>query len=75
MSEYLVADVHSQRGYFAYEDELSSYKNTISSQNPSIMPKISVESIRSSEEEPEHYRTLQPNQHSKHKSKPRFASE
>ena len=69
MSEYLVADVHSQRGYFAYEDELSSYKNTISSQNPSIMPKISVESIRSSEEEAEHYRTLQ------HKSKPRFASE
>lgn len=25
MSEYLVADVHSQRGFFAYEDELSVY--------------------------------------------------
>ena len=36
----------------------------MSSQQPSIAPKISVESIRSSEDEPDHYRTLQ------HKSKP-----
>ena len=31
MSEYLVADVHSQRGFFAYEDEISVHANTMSS--------------------------------------------
>ena len=32
-SEYLVADVHSQRGFFAYEDELSNMSATMTS-NP-----------------------------------------
>ena len=54
-SEYLVADVHSQRGFFAYEDELSVYANTMSSGQQSIAPRASAASIASSVEEQNHY--------------------
>ena len=59
MSEYLVADVHSQRGFFAYEDEISVHANTMSSGQQSIAPRASAASIISNAEEQDQYLTYQ----------------